>query len=143
VDGPVVVGTDGSATATGALKQAIELAKSFGQPLHIVSAYQPQAMRAQGLPSEFAGMVSAEGSVDTLLDDAASRARIAGVDVETHAVKGDPADAIIETAIRCDAALIVVGNKGIDSMRRFILGNVPSKVVHNAPCSTYVVHTTG
>jgi nucleotide-binding universal stress UspA family protein len=36
---------------------------------------------------------------------------------------------------------IVVGNKGISSLRRFILGNAPNKVVHNSPCSTYVVNT--
>jgi hypothetical protein len=33
MDGPVVVGTDGSATATAAVTEAIELAKGFNQPL--------------------------------------------------------------------------------------------------------------
>jgi nucleotide-binding universal stress UspA family protein len=38
--------------------------------------------------------------------------------------------------------LVVIGNKGISSVRRYVLGNVPSKVVHHAPCSTLVVQTT-
>jgi nucleotide-binding universal stress UspA family protein len=142
MDGPVVVGTDGSKTATSAVLAAIELAKRFGQPLHIVSAYHQQALRSEGVPSEFDFQLTSAASVDSLLDDVASRARVAGVKVETHAAKGDAADAIIDVAARLNAGVIVVGNKGIGSMRRFILGNVPTKVVHNAPCSTYVVHTT-
>jgi nucleotide-binding universal stress UspA family protein len=142
MDGPVVVGTDGSATATVAVVEAIELAKRFGQPLHIVSAYHQQALRSEGVPSEFDLQLSSAGSVDSLLENVASQARVAGVKVEAHAVKGDAADAIVDVAARLDAGVIVVGNKGIGSRRRFILGNVPSKIVHNAPCSTYVVHTT-
>jgi nucleotide-binding universal stress UspA family protein len=142
MDGPVVVGTDGSATATAAVVEAIELAKRFGQPLHIVSAYHQQALHSEGVPSEFDVVLSSSAVVDSLLDNVASRARVSGVKVETHAVKGDPAEAIIDVAALVHAGVIVVGNKGIGSVRRFILGNVPSKVVHNTPCSTYVVHTT-
>ena len=142
MDGPVVVGTDGSATATAAVVEAIELAKRFSQPLHIVSAYHPRPLRTDPVSSELEWQFSTASAVDSMLEYVASRARVAGVKVETHAVKGDAADAIIEVAARLDAGLIVVGNKGIGSVRRFILGNVPSKVVHNAPCSTYVVHTT-
>ena len=61
---------------------------------------------------------------------------------EPHAVTGDAADAIIDLAEQVDAALIVIGNKGINSVRRYVLGNVPSKVVHHAPCSTFVVQTS-
>ncbi len=142
MDGPVVVGTDGSDTATKAVKEAIELARCYGQPLHIVSAYRPQTMTATGVSSEFAGRISQIDAVDSLLENVASRARIAGVKVETHAMKGDAADAMIEVAAEIGASVIVVGNKGIASKKRFVLGNVPSKVVHNAPCSTFVVQTT-
>ena len=61
--------------------------------------------------------------------------------VEIHAITGDAADSIIDLAESTNAGLIVVGNVGIGSAKRFVLGNVPSKVVHHAPCSTYVVHT--
>ena len=142
MDGPVVAGTDGSATATAAVVEAIELAKRCGQPLHIVCAYHEQALHSGNVPSEFDLHLSSEGSALSLLENVASRARVAGVNVETHAVKGDAADAIIGLATRLDAGVIVVGSKGIGSIRRFLLGNVPNKVVHHAPCSTYVVHTT-
>ncbi len=140
--GPIVVGTDGSNTATAAVMEAMRLAVAFGETLHIVSAYAPDHVQPGGLPREFSGLVTSHSHVDALLVDVASRARSAGIEVETHAGTGDAADRIIEVAKETNANLIVVGNKGIGSLRRFVLGNVPSKVVHNSPCSTYVVHTT-
>ncbi len=140
--GPIVVGTDGSATATAAVLEAMRMASVFGETLHIVSAYEPERVQVDTLPSEFSGLVTSHSQVDALLADVASRARSAGIAVETHAFTGDPADKIIHVAEEVKANLIVVGNKGIGSLRRFVLGNVPSKVVHNSPCSTYVVHTT-
>ena len=141
--GPIVVGTDGSATATNAVMEAMRLASALGEALHIVSVYEPDNVRADRLPREFSGLVTSHSHVDSLLADVASRARVAGIKAETHALTGDAADKIIEVAKEVEANIIVVGNKGIGSLRRFVLGNVPSKVVHNSPCSTYVVHTTG
>ena len=59
-----------------------------------------------------------------------------------RSIAGDPADVLLGVAEELDAAVIVVGNKGIGSLKRFVLGNVPSKVVHHAPCSIFIVHTT-
>ena len=55
---------------------------------------------------------------------------------------GDAADAIVDVAEeqRCD--LIVVGNKGMTGAKRFLLGSVPNKVSHHAPCSVLIVRTT-
>ena len=65
-----------------------------------------------------------------------------GVEVETFAREGDPADAILDVAEERDADLIVVGNKGMTGARRFLLGSVPNKVSHHAPCSVLIVRTT-
>jgi nucleotide-binding universal stress UspA family protein len=140
--GPIVVGTDGSESATAAVLEAIELANAFSETLHIVSAYRPVPVAGKDLPPEFAESVNSRSQVDAILENVSSRAKQAGVKTETHAVTGDAANAIIALAEEIDAGLIVVGNKGLGSMKRFLLGNVPSKVVHHAPCSTFVVHTT-
>lgn len=141
MNGPIVVGTDGSDTATIALDAAIRFAKCFGQPLHIVSAYTPLTV-GSGLPAEFDGTISSTTEVDAVMADALARARSAGVAAQGHSEAGGAADALIEVAERVSADVIVVGNRGIRSKVRYVLGNVPSKVVHNAPCSTYVVQTT-
>jgi nucleotide-binding universal stress UspA family protein len=65
-----------------------------------------------------------------------------GISCKTHGLAEDAADAIMEVAEREEADLIVVGNRGLSSAKRFLLGNVPNKITHHAPCSVLVVHTT-
>jgi len=141
VEGPIIVGTDGSKTAAIAVREAVRLAAAFGLPLHIVSAFRPETVSMDGVPAEFAGTVTTLSDVESLLLGEATIARAAGIEVETHAMDGDPADILLTLAEQLDAGLIVIGDKGIGSLKRFVLGNVPSKVVHNSPCSTLVVHT--
>jgi len=80
--------------------------------------------------------------VETLLSAAADIARAAGVSVNTHARQGDPADAILDVAEEREADLVIVGNKGMTGAKRFLLGSVPNKVSHHAPCSVLIVRTS-
>ena len=64
------------------------------------------------------------------------------MEVGTHAREGDPADAILTIAEEVGASVIVVGNKGMTGARRFLLGSVPNKISHHAPCSVYIARTT-
>jgi nucleotide-binding universal stress UspA family protein len=143
----IVVGTDGSETAAQAVGQAIELAKAFGAQLGIVSAYSPvSGRRVQGEQSEAPADVQYEigprEDVNLVLDAAAAEAKGAGIEVTTHPVEGDPADAILNVAEEAKADLIVVGNKGMTGARRYLLGSVPNNVSHHAPCSVIIVRTT-
>ena len=77
------------------------------------------------------------------LSAARSEALDGGVaDVETFARVGDAADAIVDVAEEQSCDLIVVGNKGMTGAKRFLLGSVPNKVSHHAPCSVLIVRTT-
>ncbi len=143
----IVVGTDGSDTARKAVDEAIDLAKSVGASVYLVSAYEPVPQsrlreEARQMPEDLQWMVNRREEVDATLSDAADIVREAGVDVETFAREGDPADAILDVAEERDADLIVVGNKGMTGARRFLLGSVPNKVSHHAPCSVLIVRTT-
>jgi nucleotide-binding universal stress UspA family protein len=145
--GSIVVGTDGSETADKAVAQAVSLAKSVGARVQIVSAYEPvsdQRLReeAQQVPSDLQWMVNPREDVDNTLSQAAKVAEEAGVEVEIFARQGDPADAILDVAEEQDAGLIVVGNKGMTGAKRFLLGSVPNKVSHHAPCSVLIIRTT-
>ena len=83
------------------------------------------------------------GLTCAVLDNEAEQIKQAGVpDVETFAREGDPADAILDVAEEKGADLIVVGNKGMTGARRFLLGSVPNKVSHHAPCNVMIVRTT-
>jgi nucleotide-binding universal stress UspA family protein len=143
----IVVGTDGSDTAAEAVRQAIDLAKISAAQLGIVSAYQPVPKRRleneqQGVPADVQYEIGPREDVNLVLDGAAAEAKKEGLEVQTHPVEGEPAEAILRVAEETDADLIVVGNKGMTGARRFLLGSVPNNVSHHAPCSVIIVRTT-
>ncbi len=145
--GSIVVGTDGSATASEAVRQATELAKSIGADVHLVSAYEPVASQRlreerREVPADLEWMVNPREDVEGTLRDASDGVEEAGVSVETYAREGGPADAILDVAEEQRADLIVVGNKGMTGAKRFLLGSVPNKVSHHAPCSVMIIRTT-
>jgi nucleotide-binding universal stress UspA family protein len=143
----IVVGTDGSQTAGEAVREAIELATAVGASIELVSAYEPvsgQRLReeARQVPADIQWMVNPREDVEATLREAAERVKEAGVNVNTYAREGDPADAILDVAEERGADLIVVGNKGMTGAKRFLLGSVPNKVSHHAPCSVLIIRTT-
>jgi nucleotide-binding universal stress UspA family protein len=143
----IVVGTDGSDTATEAVKTAIELAKISKAKLEIVSAYEPipqdrLKQEGEGISGDIAHTVNPREDVQFILDKAAAEAKKAKVDVVTHPREGDPADAILDVAEENDADLVMVGNKGMTGARRFLLGSVPNKISHHSPCDVWIVKTT-
>ncbi len=145
--GSIVVGTDGSDTAKEAVRQATELAKALGSSVHLVSAYEPIGEgrlreERQQVPDDMQWMVNPREDVDATLRAAAGDLQEAGVEVEIYAREGDPADAILDVAEEQKADLIVVGNKGMTGAKRFLLGSVPNKVSHHAPCSVMIIRTT-
>jgi nucleotide-binding universal stress UspA family protein len=140
----IVVGTDGSETAQRAVDEAVRLAAAFGAELHVVSAFEPlRGARIAGAP-EGAAKVWAplpDANVEATLSEAAAGVRLNHVAVTTHAVEKDPADALLEVADKVGADLIVVGNKGMHSAKRFVLGNVPNKISHRARTNVLIVST--
>jgi nucleotide-binding universal stress UspA family protein len=140
------VGTDGSDTAGEALRRAGDLAKQVGARVHVVSAYHPLSgahlSGASSAPEQSEWAIKPDVAVERLLETAAGALRVKGVETETHARKGDAAEAILDVADELNADLIVVGNRGMQGAKRFLLGNVPNKVSHHASCSVMIVRTT-
>ncbi len=142
----IVVGTDGSDTAAEAVRQATELARSVGARIELVSAYEPvtdERLQAESIhvPEDLHWMVNPLEDVEAMLAEAAREIRDAGVEVEVFARQGDPADAILDVAEERGSDLIVVGNKGMTGAKRFLLGSVPNKVSHHAPCAVLIIRT--
>ncbi|MDQ6606231.1 MAG: universal stress protein, partial [Actinomycetota bacterium] len=140
----IVVGTDGSERADRAVDEAVRLAKALGAQLHVVSAYEPlRGAKIAGAP-EGAATVWAplpDSTVESTLSQTAASARLKGdLEVTTHAVKKDPADALLSVAADVDADLIVVGNHGMHGAKR-LLGSVPNEISHKARCNVLIVST--
>jgi nucleotide-binding universal stress UspA family protein len=143
----IVVGTDGSDTATQAVRHAVDLASAVGAKLQIVSAYEPVsgqrlAEERRDAPEDLQWAINPREDVDATLQSAAAIATEAGVAVDIYPRQGDPADAILDVAEEREADLVIVGNKGMTGAKRFLLGSVPNKVSHHAPCSVLIIRTT-
>lgn len=139
----IVVGTDGSDTAARAVSEAIRLAKALGAEIHLVSGYEPlRGARVADAASRGGEVTSLlpDTFVNTTVEEAASNVRLNGVVVHGHAVRKDPADALLEVAEDVGASLIVVGSKGMHGAKR-LLGSVPNKVSHHARCNVLIVST--
>ncbi|MDX6225954.1 MAG: hypothetical protein QOJ92_1757 [Frankiales bacterium] len=144
----IVVGTDGSESAQAAVSSAAELALLAGARLTVVTAYR--SVRALALMaaggSAAIDLVDAEDQqrmeAEELLTHAVMRVDAGGVRITTEARAGDPAEVLISTAEEVGADLIVVGNRGMGGVARFLLGSVPNRVAHHAPCAVLIAHTS-
>ena len=141
----IVVGIDGSDTAREALRQATLLARSVGARIELVSAFEPVAdsrlRESIAVPEDLHWIINPREDVEATLEEAAAEVREAGVAVQVFARQGDPADAILDVAEERGSDLVVVGNKGMTGAKRFLLGSVPNKVSHHAPCSVLIIRT--
>src|ERR1700751_1223970 len=114
----IVVGTDGSDTATQAVREAVDMCKAVGATLELVSAYAPVSearLRAErrDAPEDVQWAINPRQEGEVSLSDAADIARQAGVKVNTYAREGDPADAILDVAEEQKSDLVILGNKGM------------------------------
>jgi len=147
----IVVGTDGSESASKAVLAAAELAATQpGAVLHIVTVQKPLSPSAlaageMAASAPLAAERSWEDEIKVELESTLERAadtakRACDTRIETHARFGSPAEVLCDLAGHLEADLVVVGNKGMHGGRRF-LGSVPNTVSHHAPCSVLIVDT--
>ena len=127
--GTIVVGTDGSPTATMAVEVAQKLARRLRGRLVLVGALDAYGVQRP--------------SLQTALLEAAEAARAKKVEAIAELIEGTPGESIVAAAKKHDADLIVVGNRGMGQATRFRLGSVPDWVAHDAPCDLLIVDTTG
>ena len=139
----IVVGTDGSERASVAFRHALSLAKMSGAELHAVLVVH------LAVHAGFADSSESQLEIDRMREHAEhsiagvlAQAQHEGVPVQVHnPFETDVADALIRVAQDVGADLIVVGNRGMSGMSRFVLGSVPNKVSHHAPCNLLIVNT--
>jgi nucleotide-binding universal stress UspA family protein len=144
----IVVGTDGTATAGRAVSHAIDMCRRHRADLHLVSACRTLSPMLLMSPETMAmAGVSAEAEradhvrLGAALERAAGHLRREGLAVTVHLGLGEPAELIVWVAQQVEADLIVVGNRGMTGVHR-LLGSVPKRVSHRAPCSVLILRTT-
>lgn len=144
----VLVGTDGSDSSFRAVDRAAIVARDAGATLFLLTAYHPMSQReiqdAQRALGGESYKVSGSGPAETVLGDAEDRARkIGATKVERLAIEGDPVEVLAKAVIDRKVDLLVVGNRGLNTLTGRLLGSVPANITHKAACDVLIVYTTG
>jgi nucleotide-binding universal stress UspA family protein len=144
----IVVGTDGSDTSFLAVDRAGAIAGDSDATLVIVCAYQPSnrddVQRAQDqLGADAAYQVVGSAPAEDTVSRARDRAVKAGAKkVETTVARGEAAHVLRDAVRSYRAELLVVGNRGLNTLAGRILGSVPAEVARHSGVDVLIVHTT-
>ena len=142
----VMVGTDGSDSSYRAVDRAAEVARDASAKLVIVCAYtsatREQVAAAEDALGDEAYQVVGSSPADETLRTATERATAQGTRaVERLAVEGEPVKSLLGAIDEYRADLLVVGNRGLNTLAGRLLGSVPADVSRRAPCDVLIVHT--
>jgi maltose/moltooligosaccharide transporter len=141
----VVVGSDGTPTSLYAVDRAAEVAHAAHAKLTVVTAYKEgtessaQSPAKEGVRRELYGVDLARRALEKSITGL-TRERVRYID--QRLVRGDPAQALLDTVGSDPASLIVVGNRGLGATEGHLLGSVPREVVKNAVCNVLIVQTS-
>jgi nucleotide-binding universal stress UspA family protein len=141
----IVVGTDGSEPSMKAVDRAAAVAGDSAK-LIIACAYFPEEDRnvasASDALKDEAYQVHGSAPTDSILRTAAERATAAGAkNIERQSVIGAPVDALLKLAAESNADLLVIGNRGLNSIAGRVLGSVPADVSRKSKGDVLIVHT--
>ena len=157
----ILVGSDGSPTATRAVEASAQLASSVGIGMTIVCAYQPPSDEEldrlksgdvleqwgahdktfKNVPDELRWRIASASQAGDVLERAQNSAGRFGVDATTTAVEGPPAEVLLHLADEGKYGLIAIGSVGMSGARRFMLGNVPNRISHHAATDVLIIRT--
>lgn len=138
--GPIVVGVDGSEPALRAVGTAAVQAETLGCPLEVVHAFIWPELHGPAIPAP-AGLPGAglRASAERIVDEAVRRAQATapGVAVSGSVVTGAPEPVLLRASV--DAALLVVGDRGLGGFTGLLIGSVAVELASYARCPVVVV----
>lgn len=139
MNGPVVVGVDGSPEAQLALDAAGKEAALRDAELVLLHAWQDPVMVAEEytIDAQIGEAIEAQGEI--VLDAATERVGFTQPDVSVRRllIHGPPESALLE--IGKTARLLVMGSRHLRGFRRLLLGSVSHGVVVALPCPVMVI----
>ncbi|AGF72358.1 universal stress protein [Corynebacterium halotolerans] len=138
----IVVGTDGSKSSMLAVERAAKIAAAFDATLIIGCAYYENKEEASKTLRQDSVTILGDDTAQQNLADASDNARGAGATkIETTVRAGAPVEALMQIVNDTNADLLVVGNRGINSLTGRLLGSVPADVARQSDCDVMIVHT--
>ena len=126
VSPPIVCGVDGSEESRRALHEAARLAEALGTRLEVVMAWQHST-----------------SMYDAYYPEPGRAPKVVAYGVLEELVGGEFGDARPEFAAAKDAAMLVVGSRGLSGLASPFLGSVSLYCATQAPCPVLVVRPEG
>ena len=142
----VLVATDFSADAQGAVRRAAELLGLSGHDTVVLThaVHAPAMVGSATAPfdsAEVHALVRHEAEVE--LDREAEALRAAGLEVKVQLLDGVPPETLVREARDLDADFVVIGSSGRTGLSRLLLGSTAERVLQLAPCPVLVVPSRG
>jgi nucleotide-binding universal stress UspA family protein len=125
----LLVAVDGSANAAIALDYAVQLCQQFKAKMTLLHVEETSLFRLEPKETKKVG--------EQILADAS--AKVKDVAYDSRLEIGDPATTILKVAEQEDYDLIVLGSRGLSSVKRFLLGSVSADVSMYAQRSVLIV----
>ena len=132
----ILIAVDGSDYGMVAVRIAAKIAVGIGAPSVTVINVIPLVAGPMG-PVMVADAPDDINAWELFAEPQAAL-KEAGLEAKLLLVEGDPADEIVKAARAENSDLIVVGHRGLSTVRAFLLGSVSDRVVNHAPCSVLV-----
>ncbi len=129
----ILVAVDGSKHAERALEYSVQLAKNFRVDLALLHVEDDNLIRFGG-PQ----VLDCVGTVGECILENASKT-IRGLPFSKFLEYGNPAETIIKMAQKGKIDLIVIGARGLSSVKRFLLGSVSDDISMHARSSVLIV----
>ena len=117
----ILVPVDGSNPSIDAFRTGADLALKYGAGN--LEKFTEEGLQKQGM-----------AVIDSVVKDVPENVKLTKV-----VLYGDPAKAIIEEQETGKADCIILGSRGLGSVRRFFMGSVSTEIVHNAECPVFVI----
>lgn len=134
----IIVALDGSEQSLLALKHARAIADCFKSKLILAHAFPRTSDLRDSI--EYNNLVALRTKVgQTIIEAARKQLGQIELDVEEDLLEGPAADAILSAAAIRNCDLIVMGSRGLGSLKGMVFGSVSTKVSHYAPCPVMVV----
>jgi nucleotide-binding universal stress UspA family protein len=135
----ILVPLDGSEHSSRALEVAIHLAKQLNCKLVLLSVYSMVA--ASGSSPELS-LMAIDASRDRgkeILKKAEEKVNSEMIEVETELAAGTAVETIVEKSKEGKFDMIVMGARGLGTMKKLLIGSVSEGVIKNAPCPVLIV----
>lgn len=135
----ILVPLDGSEHSRRALEAAIQLAKNLDSKLTLLTVYSAIGVGGPSPELSAVAIQAARDSGKKILTEAEQKARTEAIEVQTELAEGNAVDEIVKKSIEAKCDMIVMGARGLSTIKKLFIGSVSDGVVKNALCPVLIV----